>query len=69
MALVSTPCLCSANSAPGSRGPRLGRRAWWSVVRTPKPLPEYVPDCYAMFFRDPAGFMIEVVTHAEELVE
>ena len=33
------------------------------VVRAPKPFPQYGPHCYATFFLDPHGFMIEVVTH------
>lgn len=33
------------------------------IVRAPKPFPRYGPDCYASFFLDPHGFMIEVVTH------
>jgi catechol 2,3-dioxygenase-like lactoylglutathione lyase family enzyme len=33
------------------------------IVRAPKPFPRYGPHCYATFFLDPHGFMIEVVTH------
>ena len=33
------------------------------IVRAPKPFPQYGADCYATFFLDPHGFMIEVVTH------
>ena len=33
------------------------------IVRAPKTFPQYGPHCYATFFIDPHGFMIEVVTH------
>ena len=33
------------------------------IVRAPKASPQYGPNCYATFFLDPHGFMIEVVTH------
>ena len=33
------------------------------IVREPRPCPQYGPDCYATFFIDPHGFMIEIVTH------
>jgi hypothetical protein len=33
------------------------------IVRAPNPFPKYGPDCYALFFLDPHGFMIEVVSH------
>jgi catechol 2,3-dioxygenase-like lactoylglutathione lyase family enzyme len=33
------------------------------IVRAPKTFPRYGPHCYAAFFLDPHGFMIEVVTH------
>ncbi|HET9259723.1 MAG TPA: VOC family protein [Acidimicrobiia bacterium] len=36
------------------------------IVRAPKPFPQYGPHCYATFFLDPHGFMIEVVSHAPE---
>jgi len=35
------------------------------IVRAPKAFPQYGPHCYATFFLDPHGFMIEVVTHDE----
>jgi catechol 2,3-dioxygenase-like lactoylglutathione lyase family enzyme len=33
------------------------------IVRAPKPFPRYGPHCYATFFLDPHGFMIEIVSH------
>lgn len=33
------------------------------VLRPPQEYPEYGPDCYATYFLDPHGFMIEVVCH------
>ncbi len=36
------------------------------IVRPPKPCPQYGPDCYATFFLDPHGFLIEVVAHAPD---
>ena len=33
------------------------------VVHPPQTFPEYGSDCFAVFFLDPHGFMIEVVTH------
>jgi catechol 2,3-dioxygenase-like lactoylglutathione lyase family enzyme len=33
------------------------------IVRAPKALPRYHPDCYATFFLDPHGFMIEIVSY------
>lgn len=33
------------------------------IVRAPKAFPQYGPHCYATFFLDPHGFMIEVVSH------
>lgn len=33
------------------------------IVRAPKAFPQYGPDCYATFFLDLHGFMIEVVSH------
>jgi catechol 2,3-dioxygenase-like lactoylglutathione lyase family enzyme len=33
------------------------------IVRAPKAFPQYGPHCYAVFFLDPHGFMVEVVTH------
>ena len=33
------------------------------IVRPPQPFPRYGPHCFATFFLDPHGFMIEVVTH------
>lgn len=35
------------------------------IVREPKPNPQYGPNCFQVFFLDPHGFMIEVVTHQE----
>jgi catechol 2,3-dioxygenase-like lactoylglutathione lyase family enzyme len=39
------------------------------IVRAPKALPQYGPHCYATFFLDPHGFMIEVVTHAPVILD
>jgi len=36
------------------------------IVRAPKAFPQYGPHCYATFFLDPHGFMIEVVSHEPE---
>lgn len=36
------------------------------IVRAPKAFPQYGPHCYATFFLDPLGFVIEVVTHTPE---
>lgn len=33
------------------------------IVREPHARPQYGPDCYAGFFLDLHGFMIEVITH------
>jgi len=33
------------------------------IVRAPRAFPRYGPHCYATFFLDPHGFMIEVVSH------
>ena len=33
------------------------------IVRPPKAFPQYGPNCYATFFLDPHGFMIEIVSH------
>lgn len=33
------------------------------IVRAPKAFPRYGPNCYATYFLDPHGFMIEVVSH------
>lgn len=33
------------------------------IVRAPRAVPQYGPHCYATFFLDPHGFMIEVVSH------
>jgi catechol 2,3-dioxygenase-like lactoylglutathione lyase family enzyme len=33
------------------------------IVRAPNEFPRYGPHCYATFFLDPHGFMIEVVSH------
>lgn len=38
------------------------------IVLAPKPFPRYGPDCYATYFLDPHGFMIEIVTHTPEVV-
>jgi len=37
------------------------------VVRGPRECPQYGPNCFAAFFLDPHGFMIEVVTHEEHV--
>jgi len=36
------------------------------IVRAPRAFPQYGPHCYATFFLDPHGFMIEVVSHEPE---
>jgi len=36
------------------------------IVRAPRAVPQYGPHCYATFFLDPHGFMIEVVSHERE---
>ena len=36
------------------------------VLHEPKPWPEYGENCYATYFLDPHGFMLEVTTHAAE---
>jgi catechol 2,3-dioxygenase-like lactoylglutathione lyase family enzyme len=33
------------------------------IVRAPKAFPQYGPHCYATYFLDPHGFMLEVVCH------
>lgn len=33
------------------------------IVHAPRTFPQYGPHCYATFFLDPHGFMIEVVSH------
>jgi catechol 2,3-dioxygenase-like lactoylglutathione lyase family enzyme len=33
------------------------------IVRAPKPFPRYGPHCYATFYLDSHGFMIEIVSH------
>ena len=36
------------------------------VLHAPRGFPEYGADCYATFFVDPHGFMLEVVCHRAE---
>jgi catechol 2,3-dioxygenase-like lactoylglutathione lyase family enzyme len=36
------------------------------VLHAPRPFPEYGQHCYATFFLDPHGFMLEVVCHKAE---
>jgi catechol 2,3-dioxygenase-like lactoylglutathione lyase family enzyme len=39
------------------------------IVHPPQAFPEYGPDCYATFFLDPHGFMLEAVCHTAEAAE
>lgn len=36
------------------------------ILHEPKPFPEYGKHCYATFFLDPHGFMLEAVCHTPE---
>jgi catechol 2,3-dioxygenase-like lactoylglutathione lyase family enzyme len=36
------------------------------IVRAPKTFPQFGPHCYATYFLDPHGFMLEVVCHEPE---
>jgi hypothetical protein len=47
------------------------RHAWVevrgdTVIHEPRPFPEYGEHCYATFFSDPHGVMLEVLCHAPE---
>lgn len=53
-------------------GPDVHRVHEWAagrgdeVLHAPRAFPEYGTNCYATFFLDPHGFMIEVVCHRAE---
>lgn len=36
------------------------------ILHAPRPFPEYGKNCYATFFLDPHGFMLEAVCHRAE---